>query len=177
MAQHFSLDGKVFSRIVVANSEASFLWNALLVKIIDLSPMERTRTLSNKASQFDKQRLVGTKPEIKYRLKFVKKEGSESKNTENNTSETKQENGKYHSDIFTIARRTAGITVVYLSHLMRVWYFSSSLNSFFKRASKRARYLRFGQTFCLLPYFMCANSELSGENAQGSYIDERQSFT
>ena len=42
---------------------------------------------------------------------------------------------------------------VYMSHAMRLWYFSSSVNSFFKRA-------------CAAIYFMCANSESSGETAQ-----------
>ena len=32
--------------------------------------------------------------------------------------------------------------------------------------SSGARYLIVGQTLCLLPYFMCANSEGSGETAQ-----------
>ena len=51
---------------------------------------------------------------------------------------------------------------------MRLWYFSSSVHSFFKRAaqpSSRARCLIFGGTFCLLPYFMWANSEGSVETA------------
>ena len=83
---------------------------------------------------------------------------------------------------------------------MRLWYFSSSVNSFFKRAchplgldinvlnepthetmvlfvlrklifqtcmpSTGARCLIFGWTLRLLPYFMCANNEGSGETAQ-----------
>ena len=53
---------------------------------------------------------------------------------------------------------------------MRLWYFSSSVNSFFKRAhappSSRARWLICGPTLRLLPYFMCANSEGSGETAR-----------
>ena len=58
--------------------------------------MERTRTLSNKANTFDRQRLQGTKPEIKYRLKFVKKADSETKETENGASETKQKKCKWY---------------------------------------------------------------------------------
>ena len=61
--------------------------------------------------------------------------------------------------------------VPHLSQLMRfTWYFSSSLNSFFKRAhvqpSSGTRWLIFGRTIRLLPYFMCANSEGSGETAR-----------
>ena len=55
-----------------------------------------------------------------------------------------------------------------MSHLMRLWHFSSSVNSFFKRACAAihgARCLIFGRTLCLLPYFKCANSEGSGESA------------
>ena len=57
----------------------------------------------------------------------------------------------------------------YLSQLMRLWYFSSSVNSFFKahaQSSSGARCLMFGRTLHLLPYFMCANSEGSGETAR-----------
>ena len=47
---------------------------------------------------------------------------------------------------------------------MRLWYFSSSVNSFFKRACAVGLVVWFfGQTLRLLPYFMCANSEGSGE--------------
>ena len=56
-----------------------------------------------------------------------------------------------------------------MSHLMRLWHFSSSRKSFFKRAcaaSSGARCLIFCWTLCLLPYFMCANSEGSGTDAQ-----------
>ena len=52
---------------------------------------------------------------------------------------------------------------------MRLLYFSSSVNSFFKHAaqpSSVARCLIFGQSLRLLPYFMCANSKGSGETAQ-----------
>ena len=54
---------------------------------------------------------------------------------------------------------------------MRLWYFSSSVNSFFKRAyaaqpSSGARCLIFGWTLCLLPYVMCANNEGSGETVR-----------
>ena len=63
--------------------------------ILDLSPMERSRTLSNKANKFDQQRLVGTKPEIKYRLKFVTKERSVTKDDKNGAGGTDQVNGEY----------------------------------------------------------------------------------
>ena len=71
-----------------------------------------------------------------------------------------------------------------LSHFMKLWYFSSSINPFFKGACTAsrgkivhlfepwlakmsgARCLIFGRTLCLLPYFMCANSEGSSETAQ-----------
>ena len=53
---------------------------------------------------------------------------------------------------------------------MRLWYFLSSVNSFFKRACAAvqwARSLMFGRTLPLRPYFyMCANSEGSGETAR-----------
>ena len=52
-----------------------------------------------------------------------------------------------------------------LSHLMKLWYFLSSVNSFFKRACSGAKCLISGRTLRLLPYFMCANSEGSGETA------------
>ena len=51
-----------------------------------------------------------------------------------------------------------------LSRVLRLWYFSSSVNSFFKRACG-ARCLIFGLTLCLFLYFVCANSEGSGEKA------------
>ena len=52
-------------------------------------------------------------------------------------------------------------------HLMRLWHFWSSVNSFFNvLLSSGARCLIFGQTFRLLPYFLCANSEGSGETVQ-----------
>ena len=54
----------------------------------------------------------------------------------------------------------------YLYHseakLMRLWYFSSSVNSssnVHALPSSQATCLIFGQTLRLLPYFMCANSE------------------
>ena len=56
-----------------------------------------------------------------------------------------------------------------ISHRMRLWYFSSSVNSFFKRACadiQWARCLIFGGTLRLLPLLMCANSEDSGETAR-----------
>ena len=52
-----------------------------------------------------------------------------------------------------------------LSHLMRLWHFSSSVNSFFKRARSGARclfffffffFFFFCRTFPLFPYFMCS---------------------
>ena len=52
---------------------------------------------------------------------------------------------------------------------MRLWYFSSSINSFFKcacAAIQWARCLIFGWTLRLLPYFMCVNSESSSEIAR-----------
>ena len=55
---------------------------------------------------------------------------------------------------------------LHMSHLMRLWYFSSSVNSFFKHAwaaIQWGRCLIFGRTLCLLSYFICANSEVSGE--------------
>ena len=59
-----------------------------------------------------------------------------------------------------------------MSHLMRLWHFSSSVNSFLKHAcalaqsSNGARCLLFGRTFRLLPCFMFANSKGSGKNVQ-----------
>ena len=53
-----------------------------------------------------------------------------------------------------------------MSHVMRSWYFSSSeTHSSNKHAqtSSGARCLIVGRTLCLPPYFMCANSEGSGE--------------
>ena len=53
-----------------------------------------------------------------------------------------------------------------LSHVMTLWYFSSSINLILKHACvaiSGVRCLIFGRTLCLLPYFMCANSESSGE--------------
>ena len=49
---------------------------------------------------------------------------------------------------------------------MRLWYFSSAINSCSNahvQSSGVARCLIFGWTLRLLPYFMCANSEGSGE--------------
>ena len=51
---------------------------------------------------------------------------------------------------------------VHLSQLMRLWYFSSSVNSFFNahaQPSSWARCLIFDQALRLLPYFMCVNSK------------------
>ena len=53
-----------------------------------------------------------------------------------------------------------------LSHVRRLRHFSSSVNSFFKRARPMGLDVWFlGWTLRLLPYFMCANSEGSGEAA------------
>ena len=55
---------------------------------------------------------------------------------------------------------------------MGLRYFSSSVNSFFKHAcaasqpSNGARYLIFGRNLHLLPYFICATSQGSGETAR-----------
>ena len=53
---------------------------------------------------------------------------------------------------------------------MRLWAFSSSVNSFLTnkhaQSSNGAKCLIFGRPFRLLPYFMCANSEGSGETAR-----------
>ena len=52
-----------------------------------------------------------------------------------------------------------------MNHLMRLWYFPSSVNSFLNahaRPSSGARCLMFG----LLPQFMCANRQGSGETAR-----------
>ena len=46
---------------------------------------------------------------------------------------------------------------------MRLWYFSSSVKSLFKRG---ARCLIVGRTLRLLQYVMYANSEGSGETAR-----------
>ena len=46
-----------------------------------------------------------------------------------------------------------------------LWYFLSCVNSFFKHASG-ARYLIFDRTLRLLPNFMCANNEDTGETAR-----------
>ena len=47
------------------------------------------------------------------------------------------------------------------SHLMRLWHFSRACPVILG-----ARCLIFGRTLRLLPYFMCANSEGSGETVQ-----------
>ena len=56
-----------------------------------------------------------------------------------------------------------------MSHVMRLWSFSSSIKSFFKNAhaqpSSGARCLIFSWTLRLLPFFRCANSEDYGETA------------
>ena len=52
---------------------------------------------------------------------------------------------------------------------MRLWYFSSSVNSFFKHARAAIQWdqmFNFGRTLRVLPFFMCANSEGSGETAR-----------
>ena len=53
--------------------------------------------------------------------------------------------------------------------LMRLWYFSSFVTSLFKRACAAFQWgymSDFGRTLRLFPYFMCANSEGSGETAR-----------
>ena len=57
---------------------------------------------------------------------------------------------------------------LYISHVMRWWYFLSFVTSSNAHAqpSNGARCLIFGQTLRLLPYFMCANSEGSGETVR-----------
>ena len=55
--------------------------------------MERARTLSNKANKFDAKRLVGAKPEIKYRLTLVKKD-----NSLDSESGKTDENGKFENN-------------------------------------------------------------------------------
>ena len=55
-----------------------------------------------------------------------------------------------------------------LSDVTRLWYISSSVNSFYSsnahaQTSSWARSLDFGRTLRLLLYFMCANSDGSGE--------------
>ena len=52
---------------------------------------------------------------------------------------------------------------------MRLWHFSSSVNSFFKYACAAIQWdlmCDFSQTLPLPPYFMCANSDGSGETAR-----------
>ena len=59
---------------------------------------------------------------------------------------------------------------------MRLWHFSSSVNSSstgHAQQSSGAGCLIFGQTLRLLPYFMCANSEGSDETARIMVIIEK----
>ena len=51
---------------------------------------------------------------------------------------------------------------LYLSHLMRLWHFSSSVNSFFKRACAAIQWIGLR----LIPYFIYTNGEGSGETAR-----------
>ena len=77
--------------------------------------MERSKTLSNKAHKFDQQRLVGTKPEIAYRLKFVKTDDTETKDEESGAGGPDQENGEYSvtsSRILNILLAKSNKTVV-----------------------------------------------------------------
>ena len=58
-----------------------------------------------------------------------------------------------------------------MSRSTRLWYFSSSVKSFFKRACVAIQWgqmsgLLVGPFVYLLPYFMCANSEGSDETAR-----------
>ena len=46
-----------------------------------------------------------------------------------------------------------------------IWYFLFSVISFFSHPSNEARCMIFGWTLRLLPYFMCANSDGSGETS------------
>ena len=55
--------------------------------------------------------------------------------------------------------------IIDLSHIMRLWYFLSSINSHVQ-PTNGARCLIFGWTLCLLPNFMCANSTSSVEAAR-----------
>ena len=71
----------------------------------------------------------------------------------------------HKSRLTRISFHTSSLFGSVSSHLMRLWYFSSSVNSFFKRISG-TRCLIFGRTLRLLPYIMCANSEGSGETAR-----------
>ena len=51
------------------------------------------------------------------------------------------------------------------SHVVRLWYFSSCMNSFFKRACAAIQWGWMSDFWLDLLYFMCANSEGSGETA------------
>ena len=58
---------------------------------------------------------------------------------------------------------------------MRLWYFSSSITHFSNAHAQpysRDKCLIFGWTLCLLPYFICANSEGSGETALCTALPE-----
>ena len=55
---------------------------------------------------------------------------------------------------------------IHLSHVTRLWYFSTHSSNAHAQPSSRARCLIFVWTLCLLPYLMCGNSEGSGETAQ-----------
>ena len=60
--------------------------------------------------------------------------------------------------------------ILQMSHLMRLWHFSSSVSSY-KQPSSEASCLIFGQTLCLFPLFICANSKGSGETGQRDCMD------
>ena len=49
---------------------------------------------------------------------------------------------------------------------MRLWHFPSSVNAFFMRSHPVGLDVWVSRTLRLLPYFMCANSEGSGETAR-----------
>ena len=55
--------------------------------------------------------------------------------------------------------------ILQMSHLMKLWHFSSSVSSY-KQPSSEASCLIFGQTLCLFPFFICANGKGSGETGQ-----------
>ena len=61
----------------------------------------------------------------------------------------------------------------HFSKLMRLWYFSSFVKSFFKRACAAiqwATYLIFGRTLPLLPYFMFPNNAGLSEPSLVTYV-------
>ena len=61
-------------------------------------------------------------------------------------------------------QRITSMILDYLSHLIRLWHFSSNTHA---QLSSGAKCVIFSRALRLLPYFMCANSEGSGETARG----------